>query len=96
MRGNPSVKVEVFPRAEADIVHQFPYYLVDQAAPAAVRFREAAIESMEQLRSHPRMGSLFRGSSPCRGATPFGSICYKEVFLSMYELLYQASPRVTN
>jgi toxin ParE1/3/4 len=57
------VRVEIFPRAEADIVHQFRYYLLDQAAPAAaVRFREAVIESVEQLKFHPRMGSLFRGS----------------------------------
>jgi hypothetical protein len=25
------------------------------------------------------------GSNPCRGAKPVVSICYKELFLSMYE-----------
>jgi len=59
------VKVEVLPRAEADIIRQFRYYLVDQDAPMiAVRFREAVIESINQLKGHPRIGSLFRGSIP--------------------------------
>jgi toxin ParE1/3/4 len=59
------VKVELFPRAEADIVRQFRYYLVDQGAPIiAVRFREAVIASINQLAPHPRIGSLFRGSIP--------------------------------
>jgi hypothetical protein len=45
--------------AEADIIPQFRYYLVDQDAPlTAVRFRQALIESMNQLRPHPRIGSL--------------------------------------
>jgi plasmid stabilization system protein ParE len=57
------VKIEIHPRAEADIISQFRYYLVDQDAPAvAFRFREAVIESVEQLKSHPRMGTLFQGS----------------------------------
>jgi len=57
------VKVELFPRAEADIIRQFRYYLVDQDTPLiAVRFREAVIESISQLKAHPRIGSLFRGS----------------------------------
>jgi hypothetical protein len=44
------VKIEIFPRAEADIVGQFRYYLLDQDTPAvAFRFREAVIESIEQL-----------------------------------------------
>jgi hypothetical protein len=48
------LKVEIFPRAEADMVRQFRYYLVDQDAPAtAFRFREAVIESVEQLMLHP-------------------------------------------
>jgi toxin ParE1/3/4 len=56
------LKVEIFPRAEADIIRQFRYYLVDQDAPLiALRFREAVIESLEQLKPHPRIGSLF----PC-------------------------------
>jgi plasmid stabilization system protein ParE len=39
------VKAELFPRAEADIIHQFRYYLVDQDAPViAVRFHEAVID----------------------------------------------------
>jgi plasmid stabilization system protein ParE len=57
------VKIEIYPRAEADITRQFRYYLVDQDAPVvAFRFREAVIESVEQLKSHPRMGTLFPGS----------------------------------
>jgi len=57
------VKVEIYPRAEADIIRQFRYYLVDQDAPAvAFRFREAVIESIEQLKPYPHMGTLFRGS----------------------------------
>jgi toxin ParE1/3/4 len=57
------VKVEFYPRAEADIIRQFRYYLADQDAPAlALRFREAVIGSVEQLKPHPRMGTLFRGS----------------------------------
>jgi len=36
------VKIEIYPRAQADIIRQFRYYLVDQDAPAvAFRFREA-------------------------------------------------------
>jgi hypothetical protein len=36
------VKIEVFPRAEADIIRQFRYYLVDRDTPSvAYRFREA-------------------------------------------------------
>jgi plasmid stabilization system protein ParE len=59
------VKVELFPRAEADIIRQFRYYLVDQGSPlVAVRFREAVIESINHLKPHPRIGSLFRGSIP--------------------------------
>lgn len=55
--------VELFPRAEADIIRQFRYYLVDQNAPLiAIRFREALMESIRQIRPHPRIGSLFRGS----------------------------------
>jgi plasmid stabilization system protein ParE len=58
------VKIEIFPRAEADIIRQFRYYPVDQDRPAvAFRFRKAVIESVEQLKSHPRMGTLFRGST---------------------------------
>jgi len=57
------VKIEISPRAEADIIRQFRYYLVDLDTPGvAFRFREAAIEIIEQLKSHPRMGSLFQGS----------------------------------
>ena len=57
------MKIEIYPRAEADVIRQFRYYLVDQDAPAvAFRFREAVIESVEQLKPHPRMGTLFQGS----------------------------------
>jgi len=56
------VKVELFPRAGADIIRQFRYYLVDQDAPLiAVRFREAVIESISRLKARPRIGSLFPG-----------------------------------
>ena len=63
-RGNPIREKSRFTRApEADIIRQFRYYLVDQDAPAvAFRFREAVIESVEQLKLHPRMGTLFQGS----------------------------------
>jgi toxin ParE1/3/4 len=71
------VKVEFYPRAEADIIRQFRYYLVDQNAPAAAfRFREAVIESVARLKPHPRIGTLFRGSIaglrswPIRGFEP--------------------------
>ena len=57
------MKIEVYPRAEADIIRQFRYYLVDQDTPSvAFHFREAVIESVEQLKPHPRRGTLFRGS----------------------------------
>jgi toxin ParE1/3/4 len=57
------VRIEILPRAGNDILRQFGYYLVDQAAPAAAfRFREAAIESIEQLRPHPRLGAPAQGS----------------------------------
>ena len=57
------MKIEVYPRAEADIIRQFRYYLVDQDAPnVAFHFREAVIESVEQLKPHPKMGTRFRGS----------------------------------
>ena len=36
---------------------------MDQDAPAAAfRFRDAVKESVEQLKPHPRMGTLFQGS----------------------------------
>lgn len=57
------MKIEIYPRAEADIIRQFRYYLVDHDEPAvAFRFREAVIERVEQLKPHPRMGTLFPGS----------------------------------
>ena len=57
------MKIEIYPRAEADIIHQFRYYLVDQDSPTvAFRFRDAVQESIEQLKPHPRMGTLFQGS----------------------------------
>jgi toxin ParE1/3/4 len=57
------VKVEIYPRAAADIIHQFRYYLIEQDAPAAAfRFRDAVKESIEQLKAHPRIGTLFQGS----------------------------------
>ena len=57
------MKIEIYPRAEADIIHQFRYSLVDQDAPAvAFRFRDAVRESIDQLKPHPRLGTLFQGS----------------------------------
>jgi plasmid stabilization system protein ParE len=59
------VRVEILPRAETDIIRQFRYYLVHEDAPAvAVRFREAVIDSVEQLKSYPYMGTVFHGSIP--------------------------------
>ena len=57
------MRIEIYPRAETDIIHQFRYYLVDQdASAAAFRFRDAVKESIEPLKPHPRMGALFQGS----------------------------------
>jgi plasmid stabilization system protein ParE len=57
------VKIEIYPQAETDIIRQFRYYLVDQDAPlTAFRFRESVLESIDQLKPHPRMGTLFPGS----------------------------------
>lgn len=57
------MKIELHPRAETDIIRQFRYYLVNQDAPAvAFRFREPVIESVEQLKLYPRMGTLSKGS----------------------------------
>jgi toxin ParE1/3/4 len=57
------VRIEILPRAGNDIIRQFRYYLVDQDAPAAAfRFREAVIESIDQLKPHPRIGAPFQGS----------------------------------
>ena len=59
------MKVELFPRAEADIIRQFRYYLVDRDAPmTAFRFRDAVKQSLDRLKPYPRIGSLFRGSIP--------------------------------
>lgn len=58
------MKIEIFPRAEADIIRQFRYYLVEDAPVTAVRFREAVTESIKQLKPHPRIGSVVRGSIP--------------------------------
>ncbi len=53
------MKVELFPKAEADIIRQFRYYLVEQDAPStAVRFREAVIGSIKQLKSRVRPAVL--------------------------------------
>ena len=57
------MKVELFPRAESDVIRQFRYYLVDQDSPnTAFRFREAVMESLDQLIPYRRIGS------PCRGS----------------------------
>ena len=59
------MKVDIFPRAEADIILQFRCYLLDQDAPStAIRFRQAVIESIKQLHSHPLIGSIVRSSIP--------------------------------
>lgn len=57
------MKIDIFPHAEADIIRQFRFYVVERDAPqTAVRFREAVIESIKQLKPNPRIGSVFRGS----------------------------------
>jgi plasmid stabilization system protein ParE len=68
------VKVELYPQAEDDIVRQFRYYLLEQDAPlVAVRFREAVIETISQIKSQPRIGAMLKGpvtgirSWPVRG-----------------------------
>ncbi len=59
------MRIEIYPRAKDDIIRQFRYYLVDQAAPSmAFSFRESVIESVGQLKVHPRMGSMISGSIP--------------------------------
>jgi hypothetical protein len=43
---------EIFPRAEADIIRQFRYYLVDKGdSAAAFQFHEAVKGSLDRLRS---------------------------------------------
>jgi plasmid stabilization system protein ParE len=50
---------EIFPRAEADIIRQFRYYLVDKGdSAAAFQFPEAVKESLDRLAQYPRIGSL--------------------------------------
>lgn len=56
--------ITLLPRAEADLVRQFRYYLLDRESPrTALRFREAVIKGLNQLKQHPRMGSLLHGPS---------------------------------
>ncbi|MFN7924529.1 MAG: type II toxin-antitoxin system RelE/ParE family toxin [Bryobacteraceae bacterium] len=51
------MKVEVSPKARADIIRQFRYYLVTQEVPhVAVRFRKAVFETIEDLRRNYRIG----------------------------------------
>lgn len=43
------MRIEIYPRAEADITRQFRYYLVEQESPAvAFRFREAVQASIQR------------------------------------------------
>lgn len=59
------MRIEIYPRAKDDIIRQFRYYLVDQDTPSmAFSFRESVIESIGQLKVHPRMGSMISGSIP--------------------------------
>lgn len=59
------MRIEIFPRAEDDIIRQFRYYLMDQiSASTAIRFREAVIESIDQLKPYPRIGKPIEGSIP--------------------------------
>ena len=59
------MKIELSPRAEADIIRQFRYYLVVQDAPVtAVRFHEAVKDGIRQLKPHPRIGSVLRSAMP--------------------------------
>jgi plasmid stabilization system protein ParE len=55
--------VELFPRAEADIIEQFRYYLVDMGdSAAAFRFSEAVKKSLARLKQYPQIGSLRRST----------------------------------
>lgn len=55
--------VEFFPAAEADLIRQFRYYLVNCDAPeVAARFRESVRTSVGMLRLNPRIGVGFFGS----------------------------------
>jgi hypothetical protein len=49
---------EIFPRAEADIIRQFRYYLVDKGDSAA------AFRAGEQLRRDPDLNCLRCGDQP--------------------------------
>lgn len=55
--------LEIFPRAEADIIRQFRYYLVEIGYPAtAFRFRGAVRKTLDRVKQYPQIGSLCRGS----------------------------------
>jgi plasmid stabilization system protein ParE len=57
------VRIEIFPRAEADIIRQFRFYLVEQDEPqTAMRFRDAVRECLEHLKPYPHIGSVCHGS----------------------------------
>ena len=59
------MNAEILHRAATGIIRQFRYYLVTQDAPqVARRFREAVIESVEQIKLQSGAGSPFRGPIP--------------------------------
>ena len=85
------MKVEIFPRAETDIIGQFRYYLVEKDTPAtAALYREAVKESIEQLRLYPRIGSLVHGSLPGLRSWPVKGF----EFIRVYYLLTSDTLRV--
>lgn len=50
------MKISIAPRADDDIARQFRYYLLQDAPLAALRFRRAVRESLNQLTRHPLIG----------------------------------------
>ena len=57
------MKIEIYPRAEADIIHQFRHYLVDPNAPVvAFRFRAAVRESIAQRNAASAYRHAVQGS----------------------------------
>jgi toxin ParE1/3/4 len=54
--------------AKDDIIRQFRFYLVTKDVPeVAVRFRQAVRLTVESLREHPRMASLYPFGNPRLG-----------------------------
>jgi plasmid stabilization system protein ParE len=59
------VRVKVLPNAEADLTRQYRYYLVDRDAPeVATRFREEVVQSFQQIKRNPDLGSPVPAAGP--------------------------------